>query len=78
MKLAKLSQTSVGELNGLRELEKQFGQPIKKPAIDKRMLSRPDVVMPPKQQSGFQGGNYDALIKGKPRLTKYFGGAFGT
>ena len=32
---------------------------------------------PPKPQSGpYQGGHYDALIEGNPRLKKYFGGSF--
>ena len=32
---------------------------------------------PPKPQSGpYQGGHFDALIEGNPRLKKYFGGSF--
>lgn len=78
MRLAKLSQTSVGELNGLRKLEKQFGQPIKKPYIDKRQINRPDIIVPPKPQSGFRWGNYDTILKARPRLAKFFGGEFGS
>ena len=77
MKLSKLSQTSVGELHGLVQTEKQFGMPVKKPIVDKRTFVRPDMTPPP-PDSGFQGGNYGALIKGKPRLDKYFGGSFGS
>jgi hypothetical protein len=36
------------------------------------------LITQPQPISGFQGGNYGALISGNPRLEKYFGGKFGT
>ena len=75
MRLTELHQTSpIDMVLKSNATVKSMLQPMNRTywwkSFDKNQKQPP----PPDKGGAYQGGHYDAIIKGNPRLEKYFGG----